>query len=218
MRSHLKCLVLFLFLQTLGSAQDTLVFAKAKDSSSVYKLPLGQYPVQIKFTDSLAFKAVIHDVHDSVIFITTYKRTSHSDSLIKELKDQCAQLLKEKHNKRKYRDSLNRDLNLKILQIQYSVQRTINVSRVKTITVINHYRPEKRKFIKAVNISAAVFIAATLISAQTQNPYIIGAGVGLTAISFITKSIITSQDLDLIVPKKAKRKTKWNIARVMRTK
>lgn len=218
MRSHLKCIILLLFFQNIVSAQDTLVFTKANDSSSVYKLPLGQYPVQVKFSDSISFKAIIHDVYDTVILIKTYKRTSLSDSLIKELKDQYAQVLKRKHHKRKYRDSLHRDLNLKILNVQYSVQRTIKVSRVKTITVINHYRPEKRKFIKTVNISAAVFIAATLISAQTQNPYIIGAGVGLTAISFITKSIITSQDLDLIIPKKAKRKTKWNIACVIRSK
>ncbi len=216
MSYHLKCLVLFLFFQTLTSAQDTLVFSKAKDSSSVYKLPLGQYPVQIKFSDSLAFKAIIHDVYDSLISIKTYKRTLVSDSLIKELKSRYTLLSKQKHHKRKYRDSLYRVMNLKILQIQYSVQRTIKVSRVRTITVINHYRPDKRKFIKAVNVSAAVFIAATLLSAQTQNPYIIGAGVGLTAISFITKSIITSEDLDLIVPKKAKRRTKWYIARVIR--
>lgn len=218
MGNYLKCILFLSFFHTLCNAQDTLVFTKAKDSSSVYKLPLGQYPVQIKFSDSLAFKAIIHDVHDTVIAIKTYKRTLLSDSLIKELKSHYTLLSKQKHHKRKYRDSLYRDLNLKILQIQYSVDRTLNVSRVKTITVINHYRPEKRKFIKTVNISAAVFIATTLISAQTQNPYIIGAGVGLAAISFITKSIITSQDLDLIVPKKAKRKTKWNIARVTRTK
>lgn len=139
-----------------------------------------------------------------------------SDSLIKELKDRYTQLSKQKHNKRKYRDSLNRELNFKILHVQYSVQRTIKTSRIRTITVINHYRPEKRKLIKAANVAAALFIAATLISADTQNPYIIGAGVGLTAISFIAKSIITSEDLDLIVSKKAKRKTKWKIAKVIR--
>ncbi|MBK6523698.1 MAG: hypothetical protein IPG08_16080 [Sphingobacteriaceae bacterium] len=216
MRSRLKCIVLFLFFQTLISAQDTLVFAKAKDSSSLYKLPLGKYPIQIKFSDSLAFKAIIHDVYDTVISIKTYIRTSLSDSLIKELKDRYTQLSKQKHNKRKYRDSLNRELNFKILHVQYSVQRTIKTSRIRTITVINHYRPEKRKLIKAANVAAALFIAATLISADTQNPYIIGAGVGLTAISFIAKSIITSEDLDLIVSKKAKRKTKWKIAKVIR--
>jgi hypothetical protein len=207
----LKCVFVLLFITTCLGAQNVLVFENVKDSFNLYLLPLGKFPVQLKLRDTAAFKVIIDNVTDSVLQVRTYKSSNAIDSTIRKLRADYEENLSKQKHKRRHLDSLRTELDARILAAQYSTRRNIYIPRIKTLTIFNRYFPEKKKQLKLANAATIVFIAATLFSASTQNPYYIGAGIGLTAISAVAKSVLATRDLDLIVPKKSKRRKQWRI-------
>lgn len=207
----LRCTIIFLLLTLFVRPQAVLEFENVKDSTNIFRIPLGQFPVQIKFKDSVAFKAVINSFYDSILKIHVYEPSSAIDTMVNRLKNEHNKTLSQQKRKRKFRDSLNKELDRKIMAIKYSTIKDLQISRIKTITIYNRYFPEKKKQIKLANAAAILFLGATFASASTQNPYYIGAGIGLTAISFMAKSALSTRDLDLIIPKRAKKRKQWRI-------
>lgn len=205
-------LIILLFCTCLNcNSQDTLVFSKLKDTTKTYRLLLSQFPVQIKFTDSISFNAIIDELQDSLLLVRQLKKTLVIDSQITKLKNDFLLFSNNKSNSRKQIDSAKTSMNREILHTRYSSIRSIQISRIKSITVNNIYRPEKRRTIKLVNAAGITFIAATLISVGTQNPYIIGAGCGLTALYFIAKSSILSDKFELKARNKKRTKNLWKL-------
>ncbi len=216
MTKFFKCILAFLFLNATLSGQDTLVFNQVKDFSNEYKLPLGQYPVQIITTKYLPLKAIIDGYNDTILNIRIYERKDTITKQKQKLLNEHQSQLKNNKFTKKQKDSLNNNLRFRISQIECSKPITLKISEIKSITINNLYIPEKRKLIKTVNTIGFICVIATLISPGTQSDYIIGATVGLTVAYFITKSIITSKKITFILPKFKIFKKQWKINRVIK--
>lgn len=212
-----KSVLAFLFISSLVlvhgvcKGQSILMFENIKDSTNTYQLPLGKFPVQLKYKDSIAFKAVIDNATDTTLSVRVYKSSRAIDSIVNKLRAEFNKTLAQQKRKRKYRDSLRKELDANILAAKYSIRKEVRIARVKTVTIYNQYIPEKKKQIRWANAASVVFLGATLLSASTQNPYYIGVGIGLTAIAFISKASLSTKDLDLIIPKRAKKRKQWKI-------
>jgi hypothetical protein len=192
----------------ISFGQSKLIFQNVKDSGNIYKLPLGKFPVQLQLKDTVAFKAIIDHYADSVLQVNIYARGRVIDSTIFVLNNANSALIKAHHKKR---DSLNAELDAKKNHTRYSMSRSIDISKIKTITIYNHYFPSENKKIKWANAACVIFLVGTLVVSPTENPYLIGGGIGLTATAYLIKTRIAIKDLDLIIPKKAKHRKKWKI-------
>jgi hypothetical protein len=206
MRIIIKLTACCSLLTFLSFGQSKLIFQNAKDSTNTYQLPLGKFPVQLKLKDTLEFNSIIDNYADSVLNIRQYSKSKTIDSAIAILKASNIALIKTEPKKK---DSLNIALNKNINALRYSIVRSIEIPRIKTITIYNHYYPAFNKKIKLTNAACAVFLTGTLVVSRTKNPYLIGSGIGLTALAFIVKSAIATKDLHLIVSKRARLTKKW---------